>query len=153
MATFIATTTRAGFATFSAGGDMTTASIQPTVDAFRAALGSANNGNSAGTVGGRREINWDGGGDVVAASAGTPFTGFQNNRGATFTTPGTGFLQTPLNAPELTSINASYATEFSTFSPVRVFTPVGSNITDATFSIPGSDGATQATVAGFGAVF
>jgi hypothetical protein len=80
-------------------------------------------------------------------------TTFQNNRGGTFTTPGTGFLQTPLGVADLTNINAAYATTFGTFSAQRIFTPLGSNITDATFSIPGSSGATPATVAGFGAVF
>jgi hypothetical protein len=39
------------------------------------------------------------------------------------------------------------------FSPNRLFTPVGSNITDRLFFIPGTGGATPATVAGFGAVF
>jgi hypothetical protein len=90
---------------------------------------------------------------MTATSSGSTLTAFQNNRGATFTTPGTGFLQTPLNATELTSIQASYETTFSTFSAVRVFTPLGSNITDVTFSLPGSAGAIPATVAGFGAVF
>jgi hypothetical protein len=136
------------------GGDATPASIQATVDAFRAALGNPNNGNGAGPLsGGRREINWDGGGATTAASSGPTLTGFQNSRGATFTTPGTGFLQTPLNVTELTNINPAYTTTFSAFSPVRIFTPVGSNITDVTFSLPGSGGATPATVAGFGAVF
>ena len=142
------------FVTFSAGGDATPASIQPTVDSFRAALGNPNNGNAAGPVaGGRREINWDGGGAVTATPVGTPMTTFQNTRGATMTTPGTGFLQTPLDDPALTNINASYATEFGTFSALRIFTPLGSNITDVTFSLPGSSGAIPATVAGFGAVF
>ncbi len=125
-----------------------------TVDAYRAALGNPNNANNPGPIsGGRREINWDGGGATTAASSGPTLTAFQNTRGATFTTPGTGFLQTPLNVTELTSINPAYTTTFSTFSPVRIFTPVGSNITDVTFSLPGSMGATPATVAGFGAVF
>jgi hypothetical protein len=53
----------------------------------------------------------------------------------------------------LTGIQPSYATEFSTFSPVRVFTPLGSNITDATFFIPGSGGSKPATISGFGAIF
>ena len=150
----VATSSLAGFNIFSVGGDATPASIQPTVDTFRAALGDPNNGNSVGPlVGGRREINWDGGGAVVASPVGTPFTGFQNTRGGTFTTPGTGFLQTPLNVADLTNINATYATEFGTFSPLRIFTPLGSNTMDATFFIPGSNGATPATVAGFGAVF
>src|SRR6059036_281748 len=43
-----------------AGADA--ASIQSSVDAFRAALGNPNNGNNPGPLlDGRREINWDGG--------------------------------------------------------------------------------------------
>jgi hypothetical protein len=54
------------FITFSVGGDDTPASIQPTVDAFRAALGNPNNGNAPGPLAqGRREINWDGGGPLM----------------------------------------------------------------------------------------
>jgi hypothetical protein len=144
----------AGFDPFPGSGDTSPASIQGVVDAFRAALGNPNNGNAAGpVVGGRREINWDGGGAVVSAAAGTPFTGFQNTRGATFTTPGTGFLQTPLTDAAFTGINAAYATTFSKFSDLRIFTPLGSNVTDVDFSLPGSAGGTDATVRGFGAVF
>lgn len=143
---------RAGFVVFSASGP-DPASIQTTVDAFRAALGNPDNLNAPGPLDfGRREINWDGGGAVVAAPVGTPFAGFQNTRGALFTTPGTGFLQTPLNAPELAAINPTYAGIFSTFSPLRVFTPLGSNITDATFTIPGNPGL-PAVVSAFGVVF
>ena len=80
-------------------------------------------------------------------------TAFTNTRGSTFTTEGSGFLQTPVNDPALTGINPSYATTFGAFSPQRIFTPVGDNITDVTFSVPGTNGATAATVAGFGAVF
>ena len=58
------------FFTFSVGGDTSTASIQDTVNSFRAALGDPNNGNAAGTVGGRREINWDGGGSATTISPG-----------------------------------------------------------------------------------
>jgi hypothetical protein len=151
----IALSARAGFDSFSAGGDATPASIQATVDSFRAALGNPNNANNPGPIsGGRREINWDGGGATTATSSGSTLTAFQS-RGVTITTPspGTGFLQTPLNATELTTINPTYSTTFGPFSPVRIFTPVGSNITDVTFSLPGTSGATPATVSGFGAVF
>ena len=48
---------------FEIGGTSSPASISTTVDAFRAALGDPNNGNAPGTTGGRREINWDGGGN------------------------------------------------------------------------------------------
>jgi hypothetical protein len=155
-ATTTALSARGGFDSFSVGGDATPASIQAQVDAFRAALGNPNNANNPGPISsGRREINWDGGGATTATSSGPTLTAFQNTRGATFTTPspGTGFLQTPLDAMELTNINPTYSTTFGTFSPVRIFTPVGSNITDVTFSLPGTSGATPATVSGFGAVF
>ena len=149
----IAAPARGAFEEFSLGGTPLPSSIQLTVDNFRASLGDPNNGNAGPSASGRREINWDGGGALVSAGAGTPFTGFQNTRGATITTPGTGFLQTPLTDPALTSIQPNYATTFSVFSAVRIFTPLGSNITDVTFSLPGSGGATPATVDGFGAVF
>src|SRR5262245_24084687 len=74
---FVSTATLSGFATanftqFSVGGDTTPASIQATVDAFRAALGNPNNANNPGPIiGGRREINWDGGGATTAAVSGT----------------------------------------------------------------------------------
>ena len=49
-------------------------SIQSTVDAFRAALGVPNNGNSVGPLtSGRREINWDGGGVNTTTPPVTPF--------------------------------------------------------------------------------
>jgi hypothetical protein len=129
------------------------ASIQGVVDAFRFILGDPNNGNSPGPLGsGRREINWDGGGATTASPAGTPFAGFQNTRGALFTTPGTGFLQTPLDAPEFLAINPTYGATFEFFSPVRIFTAVDSNIIDATFTVPGNP-AQQAFITGFGVIF
>ena len=150
----LAAPARAGFDSFSAAGNTTAASIQGTVDTFRAALGGPNNNNDPGPLaGGRREINWDGGGAVVSAAAGTPFAGFQNSRGALLTTPGTGFLQTPLGDAAFTAINPTYSTTFATFSAQRIFTPLGSNVTDVDFFTPGSSGAVEATVSGFGAVF
>jgi hypothetical protein len=154
---------KAAFVTFSAGGNSTSASIQSTVDSFRTAVGNPNNGNAAGPLtGGRREINWDGGGATTSAPGPTPFTVFLNTRGAGITTPGTGFLQTPLdsaaNAPELFALNSTYGTTFNTFSPLRIFTAVGSNIMDVTFFVPGTSpgglgSGVPATVSAFGAVF
>jgi hypothetical protein len=136
------------------------ASITDTVDAFRAALGNPNNGNAPGPLlSGRREINWDGGGPPVINGTPpvTPFVVFQDSRGATFTTPapGTGLTQAAATGGllSLDLINAQYATLFSPFSPNRLFTPIGSNITDGVFSIPGTGGTTPAGVSGFGAVF
>lgn len=136
------------------------ASIQSTVDAFRAALGNPNNGSvPAPLATGHREINWDGGGGVdVTTAPVTPFNVFLNTRGAQFTTPGIGLSQAPPSGGPQGGIaalfdNPTYATAFSTFSPLRLFTPVGSNITNGLFFLPGSNGNVRATVRGFGAVF
>jgi hypothetical protein len=154
LSLILTATAQADFITFATGGNATTSSIQGTVDSFRTALGGINNGNVSGPLtSGRREINWDGGGATVASLSGPVLSAFTNTRGSTFTTQGSGFLQTPLNDPALASINPSYSTTFGAFSPQRIFTPIGSNITDVTFSVPGSNGATPATVSAFGAVF
>jgi PEP-CTERM motif len=138
--------------TFSVGGSSDPTSIQTTVDVFRATLGSPNNGNAPGPLpDGRREINWDGGGSTLSTVPVTPFNVFLNTRGAQFTTPGTGLTQATLDG--LATLNPTYGTIFSTFSPLRLFAPVGSNITDGLFFLPGSNGAVAATVSGFGAVF
>jgi hypothetical protein len=153
----IAPSARAGFTEFTVGGTTSAASIQPKILEFTTAIGGVNNGNAAGALGsGRREINWDGGGAVVAAvTNASTLSAFTNTRGATIGTPGTGFLQTPVGDAALTGINASYATTFVAFSTQRIFTATGagSNIVDVTFSIPGSGGATPTAVAAFGAVF
>ena len=137
------------------------ASIQSSVDAFRAALGDPNNGNNPGPLQtGRREINWDGGNPAILDTTApvTPFTTFLNTRGSQFTTPGMGLSQAPPSGgPEgglaVLFGNPTYANIFTTFSPSRLFTPVGSNITQAAFFIPGTNGTVPATVRGFGAVF
>jgi hypothetical protein len=91
---------------FQAAGP-TIASIQSMVDAYREALG-VNNGNVPGPLAeGRREINWDGGGSTATAVVPTPFDGFLNNRGARFTTAGSGFVQAPLDGLVTTFGNAS----------------------------------------------
>lgn len=135
------------------------ASIQGTVEAYRAALG-APNGNTPGPLAsGRREINWDGGGGVDTTTAPvTPFDVFLNTRGGRFTTPGTGLSQAPPSGGPQGGLadlfrNPTYGTIFSTFSPLRLFTPVGSNVTEAVFFVPGTNGIEPATVSGFGAVF
>jgi hypothetical protein len=129
------------------------ASIQSMVDAFRESLGGVNNGNVAGPLTeGRREINWDGGGSTATAPAPTPFDGFLVTRGGRFTTRGTGFVQAPLDGLVTTFNNPTYATIFQAFSPVRLFSPVNSNVTNARFFVPGG-GEIPATTGAFGAVF
>jgi hypothetical protein len=140
---------------FSVGGDNTPASIQTTVTNFQNTLGNPNNGNAPGPLNsGRREINWDGGGATTPTVTGTPLTAFQNIRGALINTPtGTGFIQAAPSDLATQFSNATYSTIFNIFSPLRLFTPIGSNTTDVTFFIPGTNGLTPATVTGFGAVF
>ena len=154
------------FVVFQAAGP-TPASIQDTVDAFRGALGDPNNGNAAGQLNGRREINWDGGSTTnlnTAVTVGSTLTNFQGTRGALFTTPGTGFVQAPAVADPIQFPpgglaglfdNPTYGTIFTAFSDSRLFSAIGSNITDVTFFVPVALGGISepATVTGFGAVF
>ena len=136
------------------------ASIQGTITDFRAALGDPVNGNTLKELdSGRREINWDGAvpTDVTTPPV-NPFNTFLNTRGAQFTTPGIGLSQAPPSGGPQGGLvalfgNASYATAFRAFSSPRLFTPVGSNVTDTVFFVPGSNGATRAAVTGFGAIF
>jgi len=130
-----------------AGADA--AAITPAVDSFRAALGALNPNDGNHFASGRREINWDG--VPAAATDPNPFPGdFFNSttvparaRGALFTTPGTGFA--------VNATNFGFPFDFIPFSPARLFSPIGSNVTDTTFFAPGT--ALPGTVSGFGAVF
>jgi hypothetical protein len=136
------------------------ASIQSTVDAFRASLGDNNLNNPGPIQKGRREINWDGGNPNLLDTTPpvNPFLVFLNTRGSQFKTPGLGLSQAPPSGGTQGGLavlfgNPNYAKIFRTFSRSRLFTPVGSNITEASFSIPGTNGNAPATVRGFGAVF
>ena len=130
------------------------ASIQGTIDQYRLAIGGINNGNAPGPLEtGRREINWDGGGSTATSPGPTPFLVFLNTRGAFLETPGSGFVQAPLDGLVTTFGNPSYATTFQPFSPVRLFSAIGSRFTDLTFFVPGSGTGIPANTRGFGAVF
>jgi hypothetical protein len=135
-------------------------SITDTVDQFRNDLGT-NNGGGPPAASGRRQIGWDGVPDVRSAPSFMPEGQFRGV-GALFSTPGLGFeVSGDDNAadgvpddPDLldfNDLNATYAADFAPFSPVRLFTPVGSNVTDTTFVVPGTD--TEAQTNGFGVVF
>jgi hypothetical protein len=78
-------------------------------------------------------------------------------RGAFFATPGDGVqVSADSDNPDgaavrFGNINPSYTDLFETFSPERLFSPIGSNIVDMTFFVPGTD--VPAVVTGFGAVY
>jgi hypothetical protein len=129
------------------------AAIQAIVDQYRADLGDPNNGATPGTQpGGRREISWDGGGAAApVATFPSPMETFAA-RGSVFTTPGTGFSISGQPTPEFGNINPTYPDIFTAFSSPRLFAPLGSNITDVFFSVPGTT-VLGAKTRGFGAVF
>src|SRR5947207_11640945 len=117
------------------------AAIQGAVTAFRGSLGTLN-ANVVGSFGsGRREINWDGVPDALAAPFNLPANFFNVNspRGVVFTGPGTGF-QVSANSTfppvEFGNLNATYPSLFTTFSAQRLFTELGSTVTDVNFFVP-----------------
>jgi hypothetical protein len=138
---------------FQAAGP-TLESIQSAVAQFRLAIGGDNNANNQGPIDtGRREINWDGGGNNTATSPGpTPFQVFLASRGADITTPGEGFVQATPSGLADTFSNAALTSIFQPFSQFRLFAPIGSNVTDVTFFIPGG-GNIAAETSAFGVVF
>lgn len=137
--------------------------ITAIVDQYRAVLGEPNNGGKPGSQPtGRREINWDKVPDKFAAPNFLPADFFNaatdpRARGAMLDTPGQG-MQVSANLKNPTGtkarfghINPSYSAIFKPFSGERMFSPVGSNIVDLTFFVPGTK--TPALVRGFGAVY
>jgi PEP-CTERM motif len=126
-------------------------------DAFRTAIGGGVVAGANGSFGGvRREINWDGVPDLFSAPNLMPpdFFNVNSPRGAVFSTPGSGF-EVSANAGiapiEFGNIDATYPTVFATFSPQRLFTAIGSNITDVRFFVAGTN--TPAVTSAFGAIF
>ena len=142
------------------GAAANAAGLQPTVNAYRALLGEPNNGSALGSQpAGRREINWDGTPDAQSAPNALPRDFFNTTvpRGAIFG-PSTSRFQVSADSANPTStpvrfgnINPQYPTIFGTFSPERLFTPIGTNQLSVRFFVPGST--TPAAVKGFGAVF
>ena len=138
--------------------------VQAKIDEYKAALGGADNGGEPGSKGssGYREITWDGLTD--AESAPNFYTSDLFNsptapraRGIVISTPGTGLMvsadsNNPTGTlPSFGNINPSYVQIFPAFSTERLFSPIGSNIADIRFYVPGTS--TKAVVRGFGAVY
>lgn len=127
----------------------TPADITPTRDQFRADVGGGVTAGANGSFGGlRREINWDGVGDAAADPNLFP-AGTFIARGVQFATPGTAF-KVSANAGGAAPERFGNA-DLQTFTPQKLFTPVGSTITDVHFLVPGT--ATPATTNAFGVAF
>jgi hypothetical protein len=138
--------------------------IAARVEQYRQLLGGTNNGGDPGTKGpdGYRELNWDTVPDNLSApnlfvsdffnAAQAPLA-----RGIVLKTPGTGLMvsakaDNPYHVrPRFGNINAQYPDIFKTFSEEKLFSPIGSNLVEITFFVPGTS--TPATVRGFGAVY
>jgi hypothetical protein len=130
---------------------------------FQTRLGADNGGVPERGFTGRREVNWDSVPDEDAAP-GLLNPDFFNGRteplarGLRLTTPGNGVQvsadsDNPTGTPvRFGHINANYPLQFGTFSPERLFSPIGSNVVDITFSVAGSP-EVPALTRGFGAVY
>lgn len=134
--------------------------ILDTVDAFRSAIGGANNGNAPGPFPtGRREINWDGGGTNAQPLVNMPKDLFLNNRGAFFEPAATNFSISGQAAPNdatlarFGNINSTYPNTFTSFSSPRIFAPTNSIVTEQLFFQPGSNKNIPAVTTAFGVVF
>lgn len=136
--------------------------IRPAVNRFRRLLGPDNGGAPGRRSTGRRELNWDGVPDELAAPHALPGDFFNATvapraRGAVLRTPGdhvavSADADNPDAAPvRFGDVNPAYPTVFRTFSAERLFSPIGSNIVDLRFRVPGTS--RRALVRGFGAVY
>jgi hypothetical protein len=136
--------------------------IQAAVNRYRSLLGPDNGGAPGGLPQGRREISWDSVPDQFAEPNALPADFFNapiapRARGAILTTPGNhvAVSAAPNNpsgaAVRFGDINPTYASRFHTFSPPRLFSPIGSNIVNLSFRVPGTN--KPAAVRGFGAVY
>ena len=136
--------------------------IQAAVNRYRSLLGPDNGGAPGGLAQGRREINWDSVPDQFAEPNALPGDFFNaptapRARGALLTTPGNHVaVSAAPNNPSGTAvrfgdINPTYPSRFQTFSPPRLFSPIGSNIVNLFFRVPGTN--KRGLVRGFGAVY
>ncbi len=134
------------------------------ISEYKALFGGIDNGGDPGSKGitGFREINWDGLTDAESApNLYTPEL-FNSSvapraRGIVLSTPGTGLMVSAdntnlTNTPRsFGNVNPTYTQIFPPFSGERLFSPIGSNVADIRFYIPGTT--TKAVVRGFGAVY
>jgi hypothetical protein len=139
-----------------------TGNLKAAVRRYRKLLGPDNGGGPGGDPKGHREINWDSVPDEFASPNALPGDFFNapmapRARGAILSTPGTNVAvsadsSNPAGAAvRFGNINPTYVNEFKPFSEPRLFSPIGSNVVNLTFRVPGTD--TPATVKGFGAVY
>lgn len=150
---FAATAVEAAPVTITASGDITGA-----VDAYRGLLGQLNPFTPENFTGGRRQIDWDAAPDAISDPNAFPGDFFNGDaapraRGIEFRETGTttGFKLSS-TAASGTPVEFGLDDQFSTFSPERLFAPVGGTTFDVLFFDP-VDQTTPATTRGLGVVF
>jgi len=138
----------------SAAGD--SAGIVTKLNELRLLLGDPVN-VAPGATGGRREVNWDGVPPAFTNSNNFPFDFFGSfdpllpngrKRGLIYVNTGTTLR---VDSTDFADIDASYASQFEPFSRKRLFSSIGTNVTEITFKVPGTN--TDAFVKGFGVIF
>jgi hypothetical protein len=136
--------------------------IDRSVRRFKRLLGPDRGGVPRHYRSGRRELVWDAVPDELASPHALPGNFFNARtapraRGAVLATPGDHVAVSadganPDNAAvRFGDINPVYAGQFKVFSAERLFSPIGSNIVNLTFRVPGTS--RRAGVRGFGAVY
>lgn len=139
---------------FTASGD--SAAIASRLADFRAELGATLN-SAPGAVGGRREINWDAVPASFTNASNFPHNFFNNPDPALANGRKRGFVienttvAFRVDSSAYADISASYASQFKTFSPKRLFMSMNGNETIGIFQVPGA--ITPAFVKGFGVIF
>jgi len=158
VASVCANAAQAAAQTFSGVGGNNTSVTPNTANAaktaFEAAIGGINNGISPPVASGFRTVNWDGVQDYQS-SPHLLAPDFFNAWGVQLVAPGAG-VQVSQSGSNGTvanfgNINASYTTNFNSFSPLKVLAPSGTNLLVIYFYRPGTT--EPAGVHGFGAIF
>ena len=138
----------------SAVGD--SAGIVTKLNELRSLLGDPLN-VAPGVTGGRREVNWDAVPPAFTNSNNFPFDFFGafdaalpngRKRGLILGNTGTTLR---VDSTDFADIDASYAQQFESFSKKRLFASAGTNVTEITFKIPGTN--TNGFVNGFAVIF
>lgn len=138
----------------SVAGD--SAGILGKLNEFRLLAGDPLN-TAPGVSAGRREVNWDAVPAAFTNANNFPFDFFgasdaalpnARKRGLILQNTGTSFR---VDSTSFADVDASYATQFQTFSKKRLFTYMGNNVTEISFKVPGTN--IDAAVHGFGAIF
>lgn len=134
------------------------AGLTSTIDNFKTKLAGPliDSFNQVAAASGYRDVGFDGlSNGVINPLAGNYFTQ-SVSRGLLLSTPGSGFQvsQSAGGTQRFGNIDPSYTSLFTTFSATQLLTPMGSRITDVTFTDPQNPQNTgNATVRGFGAIF